>query len=430
MQMNKTRECNVSVDTKMVNYGFMLDEIITIFFSKADINHFQKLVSERKNKSEVANSILPKKEKEQIDLKSDNRHEVYEQIDFLITYGSEKLSADKYLLFIQNLGKYCIVIGELNAAIMLFERIIEASGDENNLYILKADAYLNLTEIYRLKAQWQESFNYVKMATNIYKRNNDTKGLASCFNIIGTIYGEQGKFRKARDYFENSLSLLHNSRDAEFKGMIEINLGIINDKLGNYHEALSYLNQALITYNNNSNFERIAEIRHNIGMLHIKNQNLQTALLEFDRNISTSRKIGYLPTLGISYLSKSYVFTLQNDYNLAEAFADKALEICNQTSDRLSAANVYKIKGIIQSEKKNYAEAEYCFNTSLRINKEYSNKLNEAETFYELGILYKNIGNTIRSKSMFTEALNYFKSLKTEGKIKVIKEQMANLAAA
>ena len=67
-------------------------------------------------------------------------------------------------------------------------------------------------------------------------------------------------------------------------------------------------------------------------------------------------------------------------------------------------------------------------NTSIRINRELGNKLNEAETSYELGMLNKDRGNIQNSKSNFNSALKYFRSLKAEPKIKEIKTQIAALA--
>ena len=418
------------MNTNKINLDYMFDEILDIFFRNTEINQFKKMIAEKKAHTNKSSSKTNRTDRKQIKFEPNKRTEIQHQIDLLITFASEKLSSKKYIVLIQSLGKYCITIGELDSAITLFEKVINAAKKENNLFILEADAFLNISEVFRRKAQWKDSFASVRKASNLYKENNDSKGLASCLNIIGTIYGEQGNFKKALDYFIKSLSLLKNSRDNELKGKIEVNLGIINDILGKYDEALSYFNRALITYNKTSNLKRIAEIRHNIGMMHINTQRPGTAIKEFDRSISTSMKIGYLPTLGISYLGKSYTFALQKDYNLADAFANKAMQICHRTNDKLSIADVYKIKGIIQRDMNNYAEAENFLKTSLRINKEHSNKLNEAETLYELGILYRNIGSTIKCKSMLAQALNYFRSIKADDKVKEIKEQISNLSVA
>jgi tetratricopeptide (TPR) repeat protein len=360
----------------------------------------------------------------------EKQSDILNKIDLLITFGFERLSRNKYLLFILNLGSYCINIGELSTAIVLFETIIEETDKKNKYFIIRADAFLRLSEAYRKKAEWQNSFACAKKALHLYSKNNDLIGLTNSFNILGTIYGEQGNLKNALRYFEKCLGTITKSKNNEFKGKIEINLGIIHTILGHYDTALSYFNRALITYNKSGNIKRIAEIRHNIGFLYLRNQKTTSALKEFDRSIATSIKIGYLTALGVSYLGKSFTFALQKDFNLADAFADKAMQICSRTNDKLSVADVYKIKGVIQRERNNFAEAENFLKTSLRINKEYGNKFNEAETYLELGSLYKKIGNSGKSNLMFIEALKYFRSLKAEAKVKAIKDQISTLSAA
>ena len=267
--------------------------------------------------SGLSTSKFEKTEKKQIEYVPEKQSDVLNKIDLLL-----------------NLGSYCITIGELSTAIILFEKIIKEVKKENKYFIIKADAFLKLSEAYRRKAEWQNSLAYVKKALYLYRKNNELNGLANSLNILGTIYGEQGNFKSALQYFEKCLSMIAKSKDNEFKGKIEINLGIIYTILGNYNTALSYFNRALITYNKAGNIKRVAEIRHNIGFLYLRNQKTTSALKEFDRSIATSIKIGYLPTLGVSYLGKSFTFAMQKDYNLADAFADKAMQICSRTNDK------------------------------------------------------------------------------------------------
>ena len=67
----------------------------------------------------------------------------------------------------------------------------------------------------------------------------DNRGIAVCENFMGTIYGERGNIKKAKDHFEMSLSLLNPAKDKSLFGMLEINLGIINNIQGNYDEAFT-----------------------------------------------------------------------------------------------------------------------------------------------------------------------------------------------
>lgn len=412
----------------VLSYERLFKEILNIFFTKKEIAQFNKLVQDEKNKRKKGNSRLTIRDKQQMEFNFNSNSSIQSQIDLLITFAVERLSTDKFLGLLQNLGQYCITVGELNSAISVYDLIITNSKNDKNLSEIKADAIASLAEIYRRKAEWQNSFRFTRQALNIFKSNNNIKGQAHCKNLLGSIYGELGDFKKAKKYFEESLSLAKKFRDPEFSGKIEVNLGIINNIMGNYDDALSFFNRALITYQKVSNHKRIAEIQHNIGMMHVNTNRPGTALKNFDKSIDTCMKIGYLPILGISYLGKSFSFTKRQDFVLADAFADKAMQICHKTDDKLSIADIYKVKGIIQRNLKNFEKSENYLRTSIRINKELGNRLNEAETSYELGMLYKDLGNIQDSKSNFTDALKYYRQLNALPRMNEVKDMMTALA--
>ena len=164
-----------------------------------------------------------------------------------------------------------------------------------------------------------------------------------------------------------------------------------------------------------------------MGMMFTKKGEYKSAIQSFDRSIVASNKTGYLPSLGISYLSKAFVYTRLNDLMLAEAYSEKALEICHKTNDMLSIADIYKIKGIIQRILKHYDAAENYFLTSLRINKELSNELNYAESAHELGVLYQQMDKLKESKANFTAALSYYKKIKAQKEIEELQQKIKAL---
>jgi len=124
----------------------------------------------------------------------------------------------------------------------------------------------------------------------------------------------------------------------------------------------------------------------------------------------------------ISCANKAYIYCKIKDYVMANAFALKAMEIAYKINDRLSIADIYKIKGIIEKNKKNYTLSENYFNTSLRINNELENILNQAETLFEMGLLYKQMRDFKQSKICFNKAIKKYKFLKIDKKIQEITE--------
>ncbi|MFB3057494.1 MAG: tetratricopeptide repeat protein, partial [Ignavibacteriaceae bacterium] len=118
-----------------------------------------------------------------------------------------------------------------------------------------------------------------------------------------------------------------------------------------------------------------------------------------------------------------------DDIYFAAVFADKALYISNSTDDKLTYADIYKVKGIIERLRKNYNDAESFLLNSLRINTSLKNEKNIAETSFELAVLYEEKNNSQSKNSYLTSALNYFKQINASKKVKKI-EDMLNIGTA
>lgn len=399
----------------------MLKSILSTFFTKKELKEFNSIVSTELSSFKTLSGTITAKNKKQIALDVNNGADLQFKIELIITFSRQQLKSSKYTGLLSKLGDFAKTIGEPELAIMIYENILSYSKDNEGVTdFVIALAYYNLGELYRKKSTWDISLRYIDKAKEIYKNYNDISGLSRCYNILGTVYGEMGDFSKAKHSFETSLKLIANSNDIEQTGKTEINLGIVSDIIGDHNKAMEYYRKALLTFTKTQDHKRIAEIYHNLGMLNLGINNLKQAIYDFDNSIHHCMKISYLPVMGISYLGKAMSYVKRNELKLAEQFTDKAIVIFNKTKDRLSLADAYKVKGIIFRDKKKYSKAEYLFNTSLRLNIEMGNKLNQAETSTELGILLKKTGKVKESNEKFESALKYFESIDAKTRIKEI----------
>ena len=119
----------------------------------------------------------------------------------------------------------------------------------------------------------------------------------------------------------------------------------------------------------------MANCRHNLGMLLIQKGKYKEALKELDGSLNISTKNHFYPIVAVSYITKAFIYTKLSDLELANAFADKSMEIGNKVNDQLTIAEVYKIKGIINREKNKFDLSENFFLSSIRINQELGTNL-------------------------------------------------------
>jgi adenylate cyclase len=400
-----------------------IEKILVPYFNADEINEIKKILSVNDEKQPVSSPDVIKENKE-----VDSRALISRaQIDLLITYAEKKLSPIKLIQFLLILGETIKSSGEYDAAVSIFNSLLNSTGDESKLASIKINCYLAIADIYEKQAYWKESLVLVKKAKNAFRLQKDTKGIAFCENFRGTIYGEQGNIKKAKSHFERSLSFLNPDKDKALVGILEVNLGILNNMQGNFDEAFTWFQRALVKFEQTHDVNRIAELRHNIGMLFTQKGEFDSALTEFDKSITLSIEAGFLFKLGISYLSKAFIFTQLKDYHLASVFANRAMEICYKLNDRLSMADIYKIKGIIERSLNNYKLSENYLLTSLRLNQELSNALNRAETLYELGKLYVDMEQKSRALEVFKSSLEYFRNINSSGMVRKLKQEILQL---
>jgi len=101
------------------------------------------------------------------------------------------------------------------------------------------------------------------------------------------------------------------------------------------------------------------------------------------------------------------------------------MEVSYKINDKLTIAEVYRIKGIVRRNKKDYHVAENYLFTSMRLNKEAGNQLNIAETNFELGLLFEQVKDKAKSELHFREALAYYRKIKAKEEIKEINKHLS-----
>ena len=186
-----------------------IEKILDTYFDAEDIGEIRKILSVNSEKWLVSSPDVIKESKE-----VDSRAIISRaQIDLLITYAEKNLSHNKHIQFLLILGETIKNSGEYDAAVSIFNSLVNNVGDESKLASIKINCCLAIADIYEKQAYWQESLALVKKAKYSFRMLKDNKGIAFCENFLGTIYGEQGNIKKAKSQFEKSLSLLNPAKD-------------------------------------------------------------------------------------------------------------------------------------------------------------------------------------------------------------------------
>ena len=343
------------------------------------------------------------------------------KVDRIITYSEKNLEFNQFFKLLIELGKICISNGKLDLANEIFRKANKCKSDN----FQNAEALFGLAEVYNRRANWAKCIITLGEAAGQYKLTGEKAGVAKCENLLGTIFGELGDLENAKQYFLSSLSFVDSETDPEMAGKLEANLGIINNIIGNSEDALKHLQNAINIYSSYGNNYGITEAKLNSGIIHHELANYSSAIEIFDEGIKYAKEGSYLPILCLTYHAKAQSLIAKNCVYDALEFANKALEISHSIDDKLTLADIYKVKGIIERRLKNFNIAEELFLNSLRINTSLKNEMNIAEASFELALLYDEINDQESKNTYLRKALVYFTEIKSLNKVEEI-ENMIN----
>ena len=105
---------------------------------------------------------------------------------------------------------------------------------------MKTNLQLQLSKVYRDLKQWDEALKMPTKPLPVLKMGNDTY-LSSCMTVIAMVYGEQGDWNKAIDYYLNAQQLDAKRGNYIAQGLNFHNLGQAYSNINDNVNALKYL---------------------------------------------------------------------------------------------------------------------------------------------------------------------------------------------
>ncbi len=355
----------------------------------------------------------------QIEILFNSNFRIRTIVDRLVTSTEIVLSKKRHLHLLLDIAKLSLNRGELFLSSDVCSQVLFRTTKTKEYVWETATAFKGLGEVSSVQAKWIESFSYVQKAKKMYEMINDTLGVASCENLLGTFYSEKGDLDSAKKHFEAGLDIIKKKK-GNLDALILVNLGILNNIIGNTKEAEKNYYKALKKFQKYDDNKRIAETLHNLGMLFTKVGNYKEAIKEFKSSIKVSQANGNVGILAISSLGIAYIYAEMGKLTLASEYIEQGMELSNKLNDRLTIADIYKVRGIIERKSNNYELAESYLLTSLRINSELGNKLNHSETSYELGLLYLEINQPEKAHKHLKSTLKYLRKIKSTSDIEKV----------
>ena len=332
--------------------------------------------------------------------------------DTLITFASSKLADEKYIPFLLEFSKLALVQGENNLSyditILLIQKIVSSNEYKKEL----ASAYLLLAEFYLNQANWKEATKNLYTAKEIFQSIDDQYGMARAEFLLGSMYVEKGELETGHYRLTSSLKIIGENGDKRLVAMIETNFAIIYSMNRDYEKAIQSYNKALKKFEELGDDRRRAEVLVNIGMSYRKLGQSTLAIEYFEKSHDIALKHSYYPILKLCYFNKAELLFQIGRLKEASEYSQKALDLSYQMNDKVAIADIHRINGIIARKQKNYILSQSYLLTSLRLNETLNDEINAAETNYELGLLFSDMGDVPKASDHLMSAVKYYQKNK------------------
>ncbi len=249
--------------------------------------------------------------------------------------------------------------------------------------------YVNLADVYSLNSQFAESALYLMKADSLAKEKNDFRVEAGIKKQMGILYREQGDYKKAILYFEESMNLYRNIKDTMHYLDVVTSLSINYNSMSLPDSSLKLLKQSasLTKAYNNSTYQK--------AMFNERFGDTYFALGSYEKALESYKQAYDLFDSDNSYADKAYeamnvgkMFIQTKDYRDAEKYLllayniNDSLHLVNYSGD--AAGQLSELYKTTHNWQKAYRWLEIKDNLLDSLNlTEQNEKTAELETKYE-----------------------------------------------
>ncbi|MHA2238724.1 MAG: tetratricopeptide repeat protein, partial [Candidatus Hodarchaeales archaeon] len=360
---------------------------------------------------------------------------------------------------LENLGDVCGVTGEYDKSGEYYEAALELVEQRNKkaeiklkignnhqikgeydkairtckeaLYLVKdkickekALALKNLGKINHRLGNYDLTLNYSIESMKINEEINDMGGKATSLGWISMAYWSKGDFDKALKYMEESLYIGEKIKDLFLISDFNNNAAIIYDDMGKYNTAIEYGKKSVKIAKKIGNQGLLSATLINTGLSFINDERYDEGLDYLEQGHKICNKIDNKIFNIWFYIGKAEICLHKGDLENALELSNKALGLSTDISMNRLTAYSKRILGMIYKKQKKWDISLYSFNESINLFQKMDMKKDLADSYYELGRMWKAKSDTKKAEESLTKALDIFKEVKVEKYIEKVKEEL------
>ncbi len=246
---------------------------------------------------------------------------------------------------INNLGNIHLLRGELDAAVLAYQRVLDLSKDNP---AGQAAAYGNLGRVLATRGDLDGAEAMYRKAMEIAMHAREMQGMHATSVNLAAVFVRRGNLDAAEAIYRKLLEMDKRSKNYEGMARVYNNLGVVLKMRDDLEGAEAMHREALEINERLGRIEGMATQYTNLGIMRLERGDVDGAEVFLRKALELHEKLGRLEGVAITYLNLGLVFKSRGDIDGAEAIIRKSIEISETLGDLHTMATAYVYLGKVQ----------------------------------------------------------------------------------
>lgn len=276
--------------------------------------------------------------------------------------------------------------GDTKKAIDDFSETLEIAKQTNNNQFI-AGSYMNLGNVYSNYSENEKALENFGKALGIFTQIKDKNGTLLCYQGLGSSAFVIAKYDQAIDYYQLSINLALEMDDKSNAAVGYHDLAEVYVSIGDYRPATENYFKSIKIKEQLGDTKSLAMSFAGLGNLYFLRNDYTNARIYYKKSLAIEIELGLVQREGTSYSNIAGVLSAEKN-DSALIYYNKALELQIQVGYNSGISNTYASIGNEYLRMKNYNLAENYLNKALQLKIELSEKEEEASVRNSLAELF------------------------------------------
>ncbi|MNK08679.1 Redox sensor histidine kinase response regulator DevS [compost metagenome] len=335
--------------------------------------------------------------------------------------SNEQKEVDKLLTAAQN-----AITNDIPKTKLLLKKALQIS-EKHHLKKSIGKIYSLNGEAAGRASNYTESLAYILKALEVYKKTNDTVGVAHMNNNLGNIYDITGKMKESENSYLVAIKTYESLKDKSGAAKAMMNLGTTYFRQQKYQPAFEYAFKSLKIREELKNEEDLAYSYATVGTMYLYTNKFNESIEYNKKSLQISDRTNNAYSMAIDRINIAKALAGLEKYAEAKKYLLQVLPIAEKYGDKRALRHAYEDLSAIAQKENNIDQAIVWQNKAIDIYKGTDDAYTELSLLTNRHTLYVLQKKYTQAEADLLAAEKIVKSQKMVQEMQGIKRMQVNL---